>query len=369
MGVDAATWQSSTMQIAGRGVTVFGRAGLPSGLLPTAAAELLALESVTLAPDRLLLCDVSAALPALLLPPHTQTTVVMRHAGMRQAAERTLAHAGIPAQWSIDGLVPAGEYDVALIEVSATREAWRMRLHEAARHLRPGGVLIAAGPNDAGGKSAARDVSALFGSVNERSKAHQRVVTAIKPHDNLAVSDITPATFEHAHRTYYTYPGVFAADRLDVGSAELIAALPDVRGRRVLDIGGGAGVLAGAMCDAGAVAVDVIDVDALAVKAMQHSFVNDAQVRVAWGDVLDGLPWDAQYDVVVTNPPFHAGKRTDDSMVQAFVAAAARHLRPRGQLYLVANAFLAYEPMLQRFFGEVVQVRATKSFVVWRGRI
>lgn len=369
MGVDTATWHASTLQLAERSVTVFGRTGLPSGLLPTAAAELLALESVTLAPDRLLLCDVSMALPALLMPPHTQTTVVMRHAGMRQAAERTLAQSGITAQWSTDGLVPLGEYDVALIEISPTREAWRMRLNEAARWLRPGGVLIAAGPNDAGGKSAARDVNALFGSVNERSKSHQRMVTAIKPHTHLAVSDITPSSFVSGPRSYSTYPGVFAADRLDVGSAELIAALPDVRGLRVLDIGGGAGVLAGAMCDAGAAAVDVIDVDALAVKAMQHTFVNDAQVRVAWGDVLDGLPWDAQYDVVVTNPPFHAGKRTDDSMVQAFVATAARHLRPRGELYLVANAFLAYEPLLRQFFAEVAQVRATKSFVVWCGRL
>ncbi|MBM4413751.1 MAG: methyltransferase, partial [Chloroflexi bacterium] len=54
---------------------------------------------------------------------------------------------------------------------------------------------------------------------------------------------------------------------------------------------------------------------------------------------------------------------------QAFVAVAARHLRPRGQLYLVANAFLAYEPLLRRFFGEVVQVRVTPSFIVWRGSL
>jgi 16S rRNA (guanine1207-N2)-methyltransferase len=347
---------------------MFGRPGLPSGLNPTAAAELLAIESATLNPDRLLLCDVSMALPTLLMPPHTQTTVVMRHAGMRQAAERTLIHAGITAQFSADGLVPAGEYDVALIEVAPTREAWRMRLNEAARWLRPGGVLIVAGPNDAGGKSAARDVKSVFGSMNERSKAHQRVVTAIK---SVAITgdDITPTSMMINKRTYYTYPGVFAADRLDVGSAELIAALPDVAGLRVLDIGGGAGVLAGAVRDAGASAVDVIDVDALSVKAMQQTFADDAQVRVAWGDVLDGVPWDAQYDLVVTNPPFHVGKRTDDSMVRAFVKVAARHLRPRGSLYLVANVFLAYEPLLQQLFAHVDQVRVTKSFVVWRGRL
>ncbi len=368
MAVDVTTWQPSTIAVAGRTVTVFGRPGLPSGLVPTAAAELLAIESATLNPQRLLLCDVSMALPALLMPPHTQTTVVMRHAGMKDAAVRTLTHAGITAQYSDDGLVPAGEYDVALIEVSPTREAWRMRLNEAARWLRPGGVVIAAGPNDAGGKSAAPDVKAMFGSMNERSKAHQRVVVAVKS-TQLVEDDITSNSFIVGTRTYHTYPGVFAADRLDTGSAELLAALPDVTGLRVLDIGGGAGVLAGAVRDAGASAVDVVDVDALAVKAMQQTFVADAQVRVAWGDVLDGVPWDERYDVIVTNPPFHAGKRTDDSMVRAFVQVAARHLRPRGALYLVANAFLAYEPLLRQFFAQVEQVSATKSFVVWRGRL
>jgi 16S rRNA G1207 methylase RsmC len=56
-------------------------------------------------------------------------------------------------------------------------------------------------------------------------------------------------------------------------------------------------------------------------------------------------------------------------MVRAFVKVAARHLRPRGSLYLVANVFLAYVPLLQQLFAHVDQVRVTKSFVVWRGRL
>jgi 16S rRNA (guanine1207-N2)-methyltransferase len=90
-------------------------------------------------------------------------------------------------------------------------------------------------------------------------------------------------------------------------------------------------------------------------------------VRVAWGDVLDGLPWrDATYDVVVSNPPFHAGKRTDESMVRAFVSTAAGHQRPGGTLWLVANAFLAYGPLLAAHYAQVSRVAETPAFVVWQ---
>jgi 16S rRNA (guanine1207-N2)-methyltransferase len=118
--------------------------------------------------------------------------------------------------------------------------------------------------------------------------------------------------------------------------------------------------------DAGAALVDLIDVDAHAVASMRHTFADCPAVRVAWGDVLDGLPWSQQYDVIVSNPPFHAGKQHDDAMVRAFVATAAQHLARSGAIWLVANAFLPYRALLSTYFGEVTSVATTPAYQIMR---
>lgn len=370
-------WRDAEMVVAGHRCAYAVRPGLPSGSAPTAASTLLAEQAVTGTGDNVLLLDVGAALPAFTLPAHCRVTVGFHHAGMHAAAQRGLRTLHRAVQWLSPGTtVPDESMAAVYIEASATHDAWLRRVTEGYRALRPGGVLWAAAPNDAGGKRLSRDVRALFGSVYERSKAHQRLVSAVKPataphplpwHDVAGVwPDTTWPVFAVAGRSYATLPGVFAHGRLDEGSALLCAHLPDLAGTRVLDLGAGVGVLTGAALARGAESVDAVDVDASAVACLTHTFASDP-VRVAWCDVLDGIPWQhAQYDTVITNPPFHAGKRTDDSMVRAFVSTAAGHQRPGGTLWLVANAFLAYGPLLAAHYAQVSRVAETPAFVVWR---
>jgi 16S rRNA (guanine1207-N2)-methyltransferase len=370
-------WYDAVIVVAGQSCPYAVRPGLPSGSTPTPASRLLAEHAAGAPSDHVLLLDVTAALPALTAPAQCQITVGFHHAGMQAAAQRGLESAHRQVTWLAPGAeVPAGSMAAVYIEACATHEAWLRRLVEGYIALRPGGVLWAAAPNDAGGKRLSRDVTALFGSAHERSKAHQRLVSAVKPATDRnplpwqEVAGIWPRTvwptFMVAGRDYASLPGVFAHGRLDEGSALLCAYLPNLQGSRVLDLGGGVGVLTGTALARGARAVDVIDVDAIAVACLQRTFAADP-VRVAWGDVLDGLPWrDATYDVVVSNPPFHAGKRTDESMVHAFVSTAAGHQRPGGTLWLVANAFLAYGPLLAAHYAQVSRVAETPAFVVWQ---
>lgn len=366
---DTATWQPRTISVAGRTVTYHTRPGLPAGDAVTPAALWLAQECGKYAGPVLCL-DVAYALPALVWRERA-ICMVTRHAGMAASA----AHAQLTTCTDLQ-ILSDSVFHTVLIEVDPTREVWRQRLLAAWQLLPPGGVLLVAGANDAGGKSAASDVKALFGRCNEQSKHHQRLITAVKsdsPASHPAWVNqpgVALGTWVHIMyrgRTYAAQAGVFAHDRVDAATDLLCQHLPDLRGRRVLDLGAGAGILGGVARDAGASTVDLIDVDAHAVASMQRTFAGDTGVRVAWGDVLDGIPWrDARYDVVLSNPPFHAGKHSDDSMVRAFVATAARHLVPGGELWLVANAFLAYGVLLQQHFAHVEKVVQTPAYVVWR---
>lgn len=365
---DLAMWHEMHTSIAGRTVTYHTRPGLPAGTRTTPAAEWLTTECARYA-DPVLCIDVAFALPALAYP-HRHISVVTRHAGMYASLVHTRAQPAFPLISDISTLSPA-TYHTVLIEVDPTREVWRQRLWHAWRVLVPGGTLLVAGANDGGGKGAASDVKAIFGRCNEQSKHHQRLITAVKP----AQLASQPLWWEHADawvqvryrgRHYATCAGVFAHDRVDVATDLLCQHLPLMNDMRVLDLGAGAGILAGVALDAGAARVDCIDVDAHAVISMRRTFVDEARVRVAWGDVIDGLPWHDTYDLILSNPPFHAGKHTDDSMVKAFVATAARHLTPTGEMWLVANAFLAYGALLQQHFAHVEKAVQTPAYVVWR---
>ena len=72
-----------------------------------------------------------------------------------------------------------------------------------------------------------------------------------------------------------------------------------------------------------------------------------------------------RYDVIVTNPPFHAqqGAARPD-IGRAFIAAAAAALVPGGRLWLVANRNLPYELELDANFGSVRIVTQQQGFKI-----
>ena len=55
---------------------------------------------------------------------------------------------------------------------------------------------------------------------------------------------------------------------------------------------------------------------------------------------------DGSVDLVVCNPPFHVGAAVVTTAADRLFAAAARVLRPGGELWTVYNSALRYKPTL-----------------------
>ncbi|WP_218683215.1 methyltransferase, partial [Microbacterium sp. BF1] len=66
------------------------------------------------------------------------------------------------------------------------------------------------------------------------------------------------------------------------------------------------------------------------------------------------------------NPPFHLGASVHTGAATRLFEAAARVLRPGGELFTVYNSSLAYRPELTRLIGATTQVTRTAKFTVTR---
>jgi len=114
--------------------------------------------------------------------------------------------------------------------------------------------------------------------------------------------------------------------------------------------------------------VDGVDVQAQAIVCASRTY----QRNGAHGEIVasDGLPDHlGRYRTIVTNPPFHSGVRTDTSMTEQFLRDARRHLMPGGEMRLVANRFLPYQPLLEQCVGKCQVLFEDRRFAVYQARV
>ena len=160
---------------------------------------------------------------------------------------------------------------------------------------------------------------------------------------------------------FWTAPGVFSADGVDLASALLVEAMPAKLGAQVADLGAGWGYLAAhAMTRREVEAVHLVEASHIALECARRN-VTDARARFHWADVPSWTP-PHRVDCVLMNPPFHTGRAAEPQIGQAFVATAARILARSGELWMVANRHLPYEAELKTHFGEVEELGGDARF-------
>lgn len=222
------------------------------------------------------------------------------------------------------------------------------------RALPPGGTLAVAGAKSEGVDAIARQVARALPPAGTFVKAHGRVLWLVRPAELPPAVDAWAAGAAPRRNAegFLTAPGMFSPDHPDPGSRRLAAALGGRLSGRVADLGAGWGWLAQAVLAASPAieALDLHEAEALALDAARAN-VADPRAAFHWSDVtrLDGGP---ACDAVITNPPFHQDRAADPDLGAAFIAAAARLLKPAGQLFLVANRQLPYEAVLANAFRE-----------------
>lgn len=282
---------------------------------------------------------------------------------------------GWQADWSDFDLsgIPAGSVTRVIYRVSKEKSLVHHNINQALRVLKIGGQLILSGDKGEGIKGYLDRTRVLFAGQAETEKASANCWRGIftrpeqpgSPLDDRNYSQLRQACADE-HFRYWSKPGVFGWDKIDWGSAFLIQQLDtfvaelQAPPRRILDLGCGYGYLSVQAARLGA-PVTATDNNAAAIAACQRNF---AELGIR-GEVIPascGAGIDGPFELILCNPPFHAGFSVEDDLTERFLSAAARLLDRNGIAAFVVNRQIMLERRAASRFRRIQTLAEDGSF-------
>lgn len=351
-------------------------------------------EAVVLCDDYTAACGM-AALLGQELPQRLNASVTLHHITVIYTAPQLF----VPPQC-----------DLFCLLLHKTKPVNQYLLASVTRALIPDGSILAAGANDAGGRSADSYLKS-HGILYKRDSARKCTLWQVHfnkhmpfayPPLSLVLSDEQIARCnaelqeiyagrdrDAAGRTYLSLepePGtrmpqlelnlhghtlklfqdvnVFSPGRLDEGTAQLISCLPDFVRSPALDLCCGCGVVGLSLCAMG-INTAFCDLSAAALFLTELNLsacdLRSRSLGVRASNMLSDLNAGAGYGLIAVNPPFHQGVSRQSAPVRGLFAEVKNYLQPGGCLLCVGNAFLGYDRQLPLYLPEVrVAARSTR---------
>ncbi|MEX5587023.1 methyltransferase [Pseudomonas urmiensis] len=294
------------------------------------------------------------------------------HGWTWHAGDQAMLEARFPGrnQHGVD--VPDVAFDAAVLFLPKSRELAAYLLNALASRL-AGRELYLVGEKRGGIEGAAKQLQA-FGKPRKLDSARHCQLWQVtvenapqaKPLESLA--ERFELELADGPLKIVSLPGVFSHGRLDRGTALLLEHLDGLPVGHVLDFGCGAGVIGSIIKrrypDS---QVTLLDVDAFAVASSRLTLAaNGLQGEVISGDGIDAAPCDLQ--VILSNPPFHTGVHTNYQASENLLKKSAEHLRSGGELRLVANTFLRYQPFIQEALGNCRTLTEAGGFRIYQAK-
>jgi len=244
--------------------------------------------------------------------------------------------------------------------------------------LNSGGIIAFCASNEAGGSRIPGWMKEVGLKPESLSKNKCRVCWA---ENQKTDSDVIDQWYKSGEKQevgieeqiFLSIPGLFSWNEADTGSKLLIHCLPpDIKGIGA-DFGCGYGYLSFNLLEQNPDidTLHIIDADKRAVDCSTENLKNishEADIFPHWLDLSrPSLPL-PQFDFIIMNPPFHAGKSQDTTLGIQFIKNAHAHLKDKGRLFMVANRHLPYERDLIKLYQQVDCLTEEQGFKIFSAK-
>jgi len=278
-------------------------------------------------------------------------------------------------------IIADNSLDQVIYRISKEKLVVHHIINEAFRCLKEDGQLILAGDKGEGIKTYFSKAKKLFGE-GESSKADKDTWLAIlSKHNEVSNKQLDDKNYHELRVTcsdtqhdssfeFYSKPGVFGWDKVDKGSAYLIENLDSFLmtliepPKNALDLGCGYGYLSLNLSYLD-IPVVATDNNAAAIKACDRNFDRyPINGKVIAASCAEGIT--EKFDLIVCNPPFHAGFSVDGDLTDRFLKAAHDRLHSRGVACFVTNIHIPIERKAHQYFHQAECIMSNGNFKLVR---
>ncbi|ENX36447.1 ribosomal RNA small subunit methyltransferase C [Acinetobacter colistiniresistens] len=278
--------------------------------------------------------------------------------------------ANINSHFSVE--FPQAKFDQVIIFVPKSKELLNYILHVVVSHLKLDQQVFLVGEKKGGVERAAKQLQPYGKTLKLDSARHCQFwqmkieeTEQLKPLENWLKS--YTVQIDQDQLEICALPGVFSQNHLDVGTAVLVPYLSQVKSGKIADFGCGAGIISAYLAKLNPnQQIFALDVDAFALRSTELTFQKNnlslnqltLQPVTGFGDAPKEL------DAIVSNPPFHQGIHTNYDASEELCQLARVHLKSSGELWIVANRFLNYPPLIEQSFGQCMVKADQQGFKV-----
>jgi len=266
------------------------------------------------------------------------------------------------------------KHDLVILQFPKSKTELNFTFAMIAEHISSDAIILIVGENKSGIKSVEK--------LTQDTLTHCNKVDAAR-HCILYVASVAVQTIPFDLDNWYQYytvevdnislevaalPGVFSQKSLDKGSEILLKNFPKTMKGEILDFGCGAGVIASYLGKKfPETKLSLLDVSSLAINSAKKTlYLNNLQGHVFASNSLSEVK--NKYDHVVSNPPFHQGQKTNYIATERFLSEIKRFLVKQGQVTIVANSFLRYQPIMESSIGKTLKICSEKGFTVYSSK-